>query len=80
MIASTAPIQVVHHSGYTIHAFSSERSGVWFPQYQIFKDGLPCTSMRISLVEPMQSARLAIDAGIDLAKDDIRLGLFEFAV
>jgi len=71
-------IKIAYVGDYTIHAWSEEKAGDSFPLYQIFKGGKPVTSTRTSLLEPFQNSALAINAGIERAADDIRLGLLEF--
>lgn len=70
-------VRIGHYLEHAISTTAVEKTGVWFPQYQIYKNGQAVTDVRTSLIEPLKSADLAIDFAFDLAREDIRLGMFD---
>lgn len=81
MVPQNIPqIRLVHYKEFTVHVSCEERNGEWFPRYQVFLDGVPRTELRIGVMRPSMSADLALDVASELAKEDIRLGLFDYNI
>ena len=74
---STPLMRITRHQGFTIYQTSGQQVDGWFPQYQIFRDGQPLTALRINFFHSLNNPELACDIAFDMAREDIRLQLFD---
>jgi hypothetical protein len=72
---TTTTTRVVNHGKFVIEACAEARESLWYPEFQILKDGQVTVPFQTLNTDGFPSEEAALDAAVQRATQDIQDGL-----